>query len=51
MAVVAAANRIPLGIVKAITDSADRKGVKDFKRNVREGCALIQRVVISLLEP
>ena len=48
-AAVAEANRVPLAVVKAITDSADRNGVQDFKKHVRQGAALAQEAVAALL--
>ena len=48
---VARINGIRAVTVKAITDSADKNGKKDFERHVRDGAARAQRVLIQLLEP
>jgi adenosylhomocysteine nucleosidase len=50
VAAVASAHGIPLAVVKAITDSADGKGIKDFKKNVRAGTDIAQRAVARLLD-
>lgn len=49
-AAVAALNRIPLAAVKAVTDSADKNGIRDFKKNVQAGAALAQSAVIHFLD-
>lgn len=48
--VVCMANGLPMGVIKAITDSADRKGIRDFKKNVKEGTALAQQAVTRFLD-
>lgn len=48
--VVCRANGLPMGVIKAITDSADRKGIGDFKKNVKEGAARAQQAVTRFLD-
>jgi hypothetical protein len=38
-----------MGVIKAVTDSADRKGIRDFKRNVKRGCALARQAALAFL--
>jgi len=47
---VAAANSIPFAVIKGITDSADKNGLKDFKKNVRKSAAQVQRALMNLLD-
>jgi adenosylhomocysteine nucleosidase len=50
IAAVASAHGIPLAVVKAITDSADGRGIKDFKKHVHPGTDLAQKAVARLLD-
>jgi adenosylhomocysteine nucleosidase len=49
-AAVSLANGIPFAAIKAITDSADGSGKKDFKKHVHQGAAHAQKAVACLLE-
>ena len=49
-AAVSFANGIPFAAIKAITDSADGSGKKDFKKHVHQGTAHAQKAVACLLD-
>lgn len=50
VAAVCELNAIPMGVAKAITDTADEGVEKDFKKNVKESAARAQQVVLSLFD-
>jgi adenosylhomocysteine nucleosidase len=49
-AAVAALNGVPLAVVKAVTDSADKNGIRDFKKNVKAAAARAQKAVLRFLD-
>ncbi len=46
---VAELNRVPVAVVKAVTDHADRQAESDFRRNLKPAVKRVQEVVLHFL--